>query len=770
MADAVNDPLPDTSTRSGHVFGSAAVLFIAGALVLAMPWLSGIVTIPWDAKAQAWPQLVFLAHSLARGESPFWTPNVFAGHPQIADPQSLIFSPPFLLLAWLVPEPTFRQADSVVFGMLILAGLAIIALFRDRGWHPAGALVAAFAFAFGGSAAWRIQHIGEVVSLSWFVIACWLLERTLSRANPACGGAAGLVAAFMVLGRDQIAYLCTLILVARVLTHLLAGPDVMQRLRRLFLPLGVGLTTGLAVVSLPLALTLSLAAISNRPEIDFAGAGRGSLPPLSFLTAVAANLFGTDGPLRDFWGPPVAEVWGATDIALARNMGDIYFGALPLVALLTAGLGGAALAARPIRFVTGAALAMGFFAVGRNTPFFALAYFIPGVDLYRRPADATFPLAALLAIGAGYCIHHWLASPARRLQPGLILSGAALVACIAVAIWKGRLEQAEGSLLTAAALLSLAAMTIALLPRLWAVAPGLALSGLAVIMTFDLALSNRPNESTGLPPETYDVLRAGTANETIALIRRRLADTAAPDRRDRVELAAVDFEWPNAGLVHGFDHDLGYNPVRLKLFTDATHAIDQVALPDQRTFSPLYAGFRSPMADLLGVRLVVSRYPLEQMDPGFRPGDLDLIARTKDAFVWENPRALPRVLLATEARPANFDAMLEDGNWPAFDPRRTVLLQSSIPDDDTPRSPGTARILSYRNTDIVIEAVAPDGGFVVLNDVWHPWWFAELDGEPVELLRANVIFRAVRVPPGSHRVRFAFRPLAGLWREIATRR
>ena len=71
------------------------------------------------------------------------------------------------------------------------------------------------------------------------------------------------------------------------------------------------------------------------------------------------------------------------------------------------------------------------------------------------------------------------------------------------------------------------------------------------------------------------------------------------------------------------------------------------------------------------------------------------------------------------------------------------------------------RIASYRNTEVVLEADSPDGGWVVLNDLWHPWWFAEVDGKPAEILRANVLFRAVAVPPGRHVVRFTFRPIAG---------
>ncbi len=58
---------------------------------------------------------------------------------------------------------------------------------------------------------------------------------------------------------------------------------------------------------------------------------------------------------------------------------------------------------------------------------------------------------------------------------------------------------------------------------------------------------------------------------------------------------------------------------------------------------------------------------------------------------------------------------------------------------------------------------------MVLNDVWHPWWEAELDGAPTRLLKANVLFRAVAVPPGVHQVRFVFRPFRGALRQIGER-
>src|SRR5689334_12935860 len=72
---------------------ATVAIFALAFLLPAWPWLSGTVTIPWDAKSQFYPQVQFLASSLARGEWPWWSPNVFAGWPQISDPQSLLFAP-----------------------------------------------------------------------------------------------------------------------------------------------------------------------------------------------------------------------------------------------------------------------------------------------------------------------------------------------------------------------------------------------------------------------------------------------------------------------------------------------------------------------------------------------------------------------------------------------------------------------------------------------------------------------------------------------------
>ena len=43
-------------------------IFAVAFCLAACPWLSGGVTIPWDAKSQFFPPVQFLATSIARGE------------------------------------------------------------------------------------------------------------------------------------------------------------------------------------------------------------------------------------------------------------------------------------------------------------------------------------------------------------------------------------------------------------------------------------------------------------------------------------------------------------------------------------------------------------------------------------------------------------------------------------------------------------------------------------------------------------------------------
>jgi hypothetical protein len=749
-------------------------IFTLAFLLPSWPWLSGAVTVPYDAKSTFLPPVEFMARAFATGKSPFWAPNVFAGWPNIADPQSMLTSPLHVLLALLSSAPGFRAIDGVTFAYLFVGGLAIILYFRDRGWHGAGALVAALAFAFGGAASARLQHTGQVVSLAYLPIALLLLSRALDRGSWRWGALAGVCGGLIAAGRDQVALLEIYVLAGLVFWHWLDGAGKAPRFRQSLKPLIAGAIAGLAIAALPVILTELLALRSNRPEFSFFDAGRGSLHPAHLLSLLFADLFGAMDPDVQFWGAggfAWNERFGMAHLFLAQNMVLLYAGAIVPIVLIV-GLSRKILWSREIRFFTIATLLILFYAFGRYTPAFSVMYeLMPGVKLFRRPADATFVFGALIAIVAGYLVHRWLSGlpPAGRIQRAI--ETGTITAIVALVLWLSTtvvgLRPALTPIITGLCFAAAAIVVLFLARRLNAGAPVTATILLAAFMAGDLAWSNAPHESTGMMPERFDALRPDTRNETIALIKQRAA-AQQPNHRDRVELIGIDYHWPNICMIHGCEHVFGHNPLRLKEFYEATRVGDTVAGPDQRVFSPLYPSYRSTFANLFGLRLIATGIPVERIDTSLKPGDLNFVTRTKDAYIYENPRALPRVMLVSDWKIADFGELAKSG-WPSdIDPTKTVLLEkpSRTPPASTSEAVGNVRLARYAHTEVSVDVDTPSGGVLVLNDVWTPWWFATVDGAETEILRANVIFRAVAVPPGKHAVRFTFEPLRGAWREV----
>jgi len=83
--------------------------------------------------------------------------------------------------------------------------------------------------------------------------------------------------------------------------------------------------------------------------------------------------------------------------------------------------------------------------------------------------------------------------------------------------------------------------------------------------------------------------------------------------------------------------------------------------------------------------------------------------------------------------------------------------------DVAPAAAGAPRasIVEETTTSLVIDATAPEGGgYLVLLDSFDPNWRVWVDDLGVPLVRADGVFRGVRLPAGRHTVRFRFLPRA----------
>lgn len=164
--------------------------------------------------------------------------------------------------------------------------------------------------------------------------------------------------------------------------------------------------------------------------------------------------------------------------------------------------------------------------------------------------------------------------------------------------------------------------------------------------------------------------------------------------------------------------------------------------------------FDSPLWDLAGLKYLF--FPLATNPPGrFRPaGDFGTVR------VFENEAAFPRAWLASGVRVARDPGQaLEILREQGFDARREVVLEV----DEAPvlpPGPPRAEAKARRPTSDTFEvSVTSDReAILVVAESHYPGWEATVDGTPAPILKANLAFRAVRVPAGSHEVRFRFRP------------
>jgi len=194
----------------------------------------------------------------------------------------------------------------------------------------------------------------------------------------------------------------------------------------------------------------------------------------------------------------------------------------------------------------------------------------------------------------------------------------------------------------------------------------------------------------------------------------------------------------------GIDTVCGYEPMMLRRYAELMN-VAQGNRPE-RSFVLLASVGQHPLINMLCVRGW-----LTYLRSYSRPSQT----------VTQNPGALPRAWLVNNAVVIESKAerlkVLGEGPW---DPRKTVILEdypAGVPPVPTDRSAGTARVKSRKAGEFVVEAENDADAFLILSEAYYPGWSAEVDGSPADVLPANHLIQAVRLPSGKHVVRFSYR-------------
>jgi hypothetical protein len=763
-------------------------LFLAGAFAI---WRLADAVVPWDSKNHFYPMFRFLADALRHGTIPLWNPYHFSGYPAIADPQSLIFTPSMMLFALIAPDASMPVFDGVILGHLFVGGVGVLCLARRWGWHPAAGLLTTLVFVFGGAASGRLEHTGMIISYIYFPWALWSLQGALARRSLAWAVLAGLSVALMALGRDQVAFMLCLCLLGIVVREAWASrKPLAYLLSRSAVLFCTGAVT-VACMIVPILLTLQFVHDSNRPSITYGVALAGSLNPINLLTLIAPNIFGTLNHVYDYWGPGTGLIRGNdwTD-KTDRTMDYMFIGTVPVVLLVWQGLAGGRLLERGVRFFAALFVFALVYAFGRYTPLFSLIFdWVPGVSLYRRPADASFPINVGLAFGAGYLLHcyildgmpHPRAMLPRRLAwalPVVTLVGVASLIGVGLAFTR-RYGQVDASLIQLAIAVGFVAVAVAVfvVPRTRRMR-AMAASVLVLATAGELAWRNAASAVNAEPIATYSAYAGLYPDEAagLAILRSELARRKALGEHPRVELIGLNGSWQNASMVLKIEDTIGYNPLRISDYERAVGPVESAVDIGLRHFPGLFRGYTGRLASMLGLDYLVVDRPLDQLPRHYPRPKADLLFAGNRFYVYRLlNQQTPRAYLATHVKAVNSADVITDEKMPDFDLGREALIDTKdvagisqpllLAAASPAASAGTTSITSYEDNAVSIAVDTPAAGVVVLHDLAYPGWTVRVDGRQAPLLRANILFRGVEVPAGRHTVEFRFHPLSlsNLW-------
>jgi hypothetical protein len=764
---------------------------------------------------QFYPWHSLVAEAVRAGHLPLWTDLLGNGAPLLANHQSATFYP--FNLIYLVMPVEHAMGYSVVLH-LTMAGLFAYAWGRVIGLSRFGAMVIGLTFMLSGFFVSRTQFITIVNGAAWLPLLFLLSERLVCRRTLLDAVSLGLAMALQFLaGHAQLWFYSLWIVAAYVFARAYSMRPTQGRDRaadtawgpwygHIFVLLVGAFVLSLGLSAVQLLPTAELLLHSQRADgLDPDEAMTYSFWPWRLLTLVIPNLFGSPAT-GDYWG--YATYW--------EDAG--YIGLLPLLFAFIAvwRWGRRWLSsrgrARGVETPKGEAhkvdgVSDGFFilffltlalfslvmAMGKNTPIYSLIFrYVPGFGAFRAPARLilffTFGVSTLAGIGADRFWLSYLAQYVARLT----LAGAA--AMLVISLLAGQMGLTikptfAPAFAHFAALLGLSAILLMLFPVQAGTGDGdprvarspLPMSiwrGLVIgFIAIDLAIFALP-----LTPTIDSALYTATTDTDRFFMARadddRLFATYEYDYNTKFG-AYFDFaDWGSSDLGHWLSFRETLVP-NLNIFSRSlgVNNDDPLVVGRWRGLMDALRNADWP-ARLRLLRLMNASYVLAESSPSGLP-------RVEGVHhLYRLPESLPRAWIVAQARIIpDPDVLLSELMAAGFDPKTEVLLESApgssgkseskdpadAPPPEVPLHSTTALEpeLSTGNTSLrgdgnsrTIDLVVSQPGFLVLANTYYPGWRAKVDGQPVEISRANYTFMALPVEPGEHRVTLRYQPVS----------
>lgn len=741
------------------VFVLLAPLLLLGKTIFrgrALYWgLPAMQFIPWQA--YAWGQL-------HQGIIPLWNDLSGMGAPFLANYQLALFYPPSWLLylgAAVGGVPALAWFNTVlVYLHLVWAGIGMVHLVQRIGGKELAQTIAALAFSLSG---YFIARAG-FFSILWVgVWMPWIVYFADRIASPVRDGndanvksrvlpiALILCTAMMLLaGHAQLSWYIALYAALWVFAGAMMHYGLKEAIISL-IRLGFSFALGALVSAVQLFPTAEYLLLSQRTSaVDYETAMAYSFWPWRFITFLAPNFFGNPGQ---------GTYWGYASF----HEDAIYIGLLPfllamftLVVLFSKKKRARMEEMKPLVIFLWGVIVIGLIlGLGKFTPIFPFLFeHVPSFDMFHGPVRImvwiVFSLALLAAV---VCEKLWR----RPIKKGLYWTRLATAGGVAVTIgaflgWYF-LREVNVTFIQATAFAGLwgvgAGVLTLVVPiestiekrrKVWMLA-------VALWVSIDLLVAGWwINPDVGLNFYIKQSQESELANAAGGgRVYQSLSDNYRLKFKRFVRLKNYrpiepvstlrEIGLPNINLLDDVASANNFDPFSPQRYAEWMEAID--TLPEEELGSWLA---------LMNVSLYQKVNPEVPRGVNYLPidsrGRFELAPCVQQA---ETGEAAWQMIEEMISREKEYCTVLES---------QVEFEQSGI---NT-----TGEIIVEKNQPGLVELSVDieNGGWLIMRDVWYPGWKASIDGESVEVYRADYIFRAVPVSSGQHEISFEYRPLS----------
>lgn len=692
-----------------------------------------------------YPMIHFWSRSWWAGSLPLWNPYLEGGVPFLADPTVGHF---------YLPQFVFVFFDFSLAVKLFLTFHIAVALggtyfcARQYGISREGALIAALSVGLSGYL-WGMANAFKIRGLVWIPLVLGFCQRYRKRGDVLDLAGASLCLAMVILaGHFYGAYF----------TGLFLFVDGLWRKGKTWRKGVAGWVAVMALAGLVSAVqwvpTVSIVDESVRAKsMDKAHVERWWLHPSRLAEFALADFTGRDFVRREYFPHPSSgeETFWAP---------SIYFGFLTVLLGLIAVV---SRKKRPPPTLIFLLVISCLFALGGHTPVFEGArQVLPLFDRFRYPEKFVFwiTLAGALLAGWGYDRLKTTTGELSGKQWSLIAGGTYVAGALVFYGFDRFLDDPHWIYVRGGVMIVVAGALVGWGRKyLWW---GPVLVGL---LAADLDSVNRDQ----IPLVSPDVYQVKTT--TLDDLPRHDSDPYRVLRYPReAPLGLAEFDRRSIETIlknGGMTFVPNQNQVRK---VPAIHGFCTVSLRRYINLRSLY--YRrglDPFVHLLGGRYILtSRHRRGWIDNLVEQGcSIYQVSSIDPSLVWmKNPRAFPRVKLYSRLARVGRE---KDG-WQALsqvDLRKTAVVENPGRELEGKtydlHSSDEVEVIHRENNYIEIETNTRGRTFLVYFGAHFPGWTATVDGTPAKVYYSQYLFRGVEVPPGSHTVRFSFRPHRWGW-------